>query len=52
MAEFKPLSAESGRHDAVKKSNDLGVANNLSDANAQSTADVIAASSKPAIMSQ
>src|SRR5690242_3595717 len=24
MAEFKPLSSESGRHDAVKKMNDLG----------------------------
>jgi membrane dipeptidase len=37
--------------DAVKKMNSLGVAVDLSHANAQTTVDAIAASSKPAIMS-
>jgi len=38
-------------HNAVKKMNGLGVAVDLSHANAQTTADAIAASSKPVIMS-
>src|SRR5579862_9477500 len=38
-------------HDAVKKMNELGIAVDLSHANAQTTADAIAASSKPVIMS-
>lgn len=38
-------------HDAVKKMNELGIAVDLSHANPQTTADAIAASSKPVIMS-
>src|SRR5215467_6822790 len=38
-------------HDAVRKMNGLGIAVDLSHANAQTTADAIAASRKPAIMS-
>jgi membrane dipeptidase len=38
-------------HKAVKKMNELGVAVDVSHANAQTTADAIAASSKPVIMS-
>ncbi len=38
-------------HDAVKKMNELGIAVDLSHANAQTTADAIAASSKPVILS-
>jgi membrane dipeptidase len=37
-------------HDAVKKMNSLGIAIDLSHANAQTTADAMAASSKPVIM--
>jgi membrane dipeptidase len=38
-------------HNAVKKMNDLGIAVDLSHANAQTTADAMSASSKPVIMS-
>jgi membrane dipeptidase len=38
-------------HDAVKKMNSLGIAIDLSHANAQTTSDTISASSKPVIMS-
>jgi membrane dipeptidase len=38
-------------HDAVKKMNELGIAVDLSHANAQTTTDAMAASSKPVIMS-
>jgi len=42
MEEFDPLGQE-----AAKKMNTLGIAIDLSHANAQTTADALAASSKP-----